>query len=206
MRLLTCLLILLSTGLHAQQAVADRKLETLLLLPEPKAMRSSLSALPQGAKKTVLTPAHESRTASGGIEAYDAEAFKKLGISLETFQARARTAADKRLLQLQPELIKGADGRIAYAVYRGDSPLFASLLIAPSLPKIFEDLFGKEIWVALPDRHALYVFPARPEFVEEFTPDLAERYLADPFAASCEVFSLQSGREPRVVAAFAGDE
>jgi hypothetical protein len=83
---------------------------------------------------------------------------------------------------------------------------FATLLIAPSLPKIFADLFGKEVWVALPDRHALYVFPARPEFVEEFTPDLAERYLADPFAASCEVFSLQSGREPRVVAAFAGDE
>ncbi len=206
MRLLTCLLLMLGTDLHAQQPESDRKLETLLLLPEPKAMRSGLSLPPPGAKQTVLTPARESRTATGGIEAYSEETFKKLGLSLETFQARARNAADKRLLQLRPELIKGADGRIAYAVYRGDSPLFATLLLAPSLPKIFEELFGKEIWVALPDRHALYVFPARREFVEEFTPDLAERYLADPFAASCEIFSLKVGAEPRVVAAFAGQE
>ncbi|MEZ5386910.1 MAG: hypothetical protein R3F13_15485 [Prosthecobacter sp.] len=206
MRPLFSLLFVLGTCLHAQEAEEDRKLEILLLLPEPKAMRSSLSTPPQGSKMTVLTPARESRTAGGGIEAYSEETFKKLGLSLETFQARARTVADKRLLQLRPELIKGEDGKIAYAVYRGESPLFATLLVAPSLPKIFEDLFGKEIWVALPDRHALYVFPARPEFVDEFTPDLADRYLADPFAASCEIFSIRAGAEPRVVAAFAGQE
>jgi len=206
MRLPAFLFLMLATVLPAQEAAEDRKLETLLLLPEPKAMRSALSITPQGAKLTVLTPARESRSASGGIEAYSADEFKKLGLSLDTFRARARTAADKRLLQLKPELIKGTDGRIAYAVYRGDSNLFATLLLAPSLPKIFEELFGKEIWVALPDRHALYVFPARPEFIEEFTPDLAARYLAEPFAASCELFSLKADAEPRVVGAFAGEE
>ena len=57
-----------------------------------------------------------------------------------------------------------------------------------------------------PDRHSLYVFPAKVELLNEFAEDLAERYASDPYATSCEVFSLRSGAEPRVVAAFAGKE
>jgi hypothetical protein len=203
MRLLFSLLLLVANTLHAQ---TERKLETLLLMPEPKAMRSAYSIVPAGAKQTVLTPYRESTVSPGGIEPYSQASFAKLGLSVETFAERAKTAADKRLTQMQPELKKGEDGRIAYAVYRGESSLFPTLLIAPSLPKIYEELFGKEIWVAMPDRHALYVFPARPEILQEFTADLAERYAEDAFAASCEVFSLKAGEEPKVVATFAGEQ
>jgi hypothetical protein len=203
MRLLFSLLLLVANTLHAQ---TERKLETLLLMPEPKAMRTVFSLVPAGAKQTVLTPYRESAVSPGGIEPYSQASFAKLGLSVETFAERAKTAADKRLTQMQPELKKGEDGKIAYAVYRGESSLFPSLLIAPSLPKIFEELFGKEIWVAMPDRHALYVFPARPDILQEFTADLAERYAEDAFAASCEVFSLKAGEEPKVVATFAGAE
>jgi hypothetical protein len=203
MRLLFSLLLLVANTLHAQ---TERKLETLLLMPEPKAMRSAYSIVPAGAKQTVLTPYRESSVSPGGIEPYSQASFAKLGLSVETFAERAKTAADKRLTQMQPELKKGEDGRIAYAVYRGESSLFPTLLIAPSLPKIYEELFGKEIWVAMPDRHALYVFPARPEILQEFTADLAERYAEDAFAASCEVFSLKAGEEPKVVATFAAGE
>lgn len=207
MRLLLCLLLLTASSLHAQQPAAEeRKLETLLLMPEPRAMRNSLSIAPAGSKLTVLTPYRESKLSPNGIEAYAQESFAKLGLSAETFAARAKTAADKRLLQLKPELKKGDDGRIAYAVYRGESPLFATLLIAPSLPKIFEELFGKEIWVALPDRHALYIFPAKPDLLQEFTADLAERYATDPYAASCEIFSIKVGEEPKVMASFGVEE
>ncbi|MBL9131203.1 MAG: hypothetical protein JNG86_08395, partial [Verrucomicrobiaceae bacterium] len=135
---------------------ATRKLETLLLLPEPKAMRNALSVSPAGSKLTVLTPARET---AKGIETYSPEAFQALGISVETFSKRAATAADKRLAALKPELIRDEQGRVLYAVFRGDSPLFATLLAAPSLAKVFEPMFGNEIWLALPDRHALYVFP-----------------------------------------------
>lgn len=200
-------LLLAAHAAHSQQpAAAERKLETLLLMPEPKAMRSAYSIIPQGAKQTVLTPMRESAATPSGVENHTQETLAKLGISVETFTQRAKTAADKRLTQMRPELKKGDDGRIAYAVYRGDAPLFASLLVAPSLPKIFEELFGKEIWVAAPDRHALYVFPARADILQAFTADLAERYAADPFAASCEVFSIKTGEEPQVVASFAGEE
>jgi hypothetical protein len=203
MRLLFSLLLLAANALHAQ---TERKLETLLLMPEPKAMRGAYSIVPAGAKQTVLTPYRESAVSPGGIEPYSQASFAKLGLSVETFAERAKTAADKRLAQMQPELKKGEDGRIAYAVYRGESSLFPTLLIAPSLPKIFEELFGKEIWVAMPDRHALYIFPARPDILQEFTADLAERYAEDAFAASSEVFSLKAGEEPKVVASFAGEE
>ena len=203
MRTLFCLLLLAANALHAQ---TERKLETLLLLPEPKAMRSAHSITPAGSKATVLTPYRESAVSPNGIEPYSQESFAKLGLSIETFAERAKLAADKRLIQLKPELIKGDDGKIAYAVYRGESPLFATLLVAPSLPKIFEELFGKEIWVAMPDRHALYVFPAHANILQEFTEDLAERYATDAFAASCEVFAIKTGSEPKVVATFAGEE
>ncbi|MBL9129673.1 MAG: hypothetical protein JNG86_00630, partial [Verrucomicrobiaceae bacterium] len=58
--------------------------------------------------------------------------------------------------------------------------------------------------LALPDRHALYVFPARSAALEDFTADLAERFAADPNAASPEIFSLKAGEAPKVIAAFAG--
>ncbi|HEY1049047.1 MAG TPA: hypothetical protein VGE39_04805 [Prosthecobacter sp.] len=183
-------------------APAERRLETLLLMPEPKAMRTAYSVVPAGAQQTVLTPYRESAVSPNGIEPYTQESFSKLGLGVETFAQRAKLAADKRLLQLRPELIKGEDGKIAYAVYRGESSLFPTLLIAPSLPGIFGELFGKEIWAAMPDRHSLYIFPANPDLLAAFAPDLADRYTTEPYAASCEIFSLKAGEEPKVVASF----
>lgn len=207
MRTLFCIFVLLLHPLPAQQpAPAERRLESLLLMPEPKALRGAYSITLPNSKRTVFTCYRESSEAFNGVEAYTPEAFAKLGLSVESFAARAKTAADKRLLQLKPELIKGEDGRIAYAVYRGESPLFATLIIAPSLPKIFADLFGQEVWAATPDRHSLYIFPAKAELVDEFAADLAERYASDAYAASCEIFALKSGTEPRVIATFAGEE
>lgn len=182
-----------------------RKRETLLLLPEPFALRNSLSIVPAGARQTVLTPAREKAGKPGSIEAYPAEEFATLGLSAETFAKRAAAAADKRLAALKPDIIRDDQGRVLYAVFRGESEHFASLLVAPSLPKKFEAMFGKELWVALPDRHALYIFPAQSAALEEFTQDLASRYVEEPFAASGEIFSLQAGAEPRVIAAFAGE-
>jgi|GEM_PF-564373 len=206
-RRLSLAFFLITTSLSAQQGgEAPRKLETLLMMPEPRAMRTPLSITPQGAKQTVLTPCHESASAMGGVESYQRDTFAKLGLSIETFAQRAGAAADKRLLKLKPELIKGADGKIAYAVYRGESMLYATLLVAPSLPKIFAEIFGQEIWAAMPDRHALYIFPARPDILSDFQEDLAARYASEPFAASCEVFSLKAGEPPKVVATFAAQE
>lgn len=207
MRLSFCFLLLSASLLPAQQPLApERKLESLLLMPEPKVMRSVYSVTLPNSLQTVFTCYRESTTALNGVEAYSKDSFAKLGLSVESFAARAKAAADKRLLLLKPELIKGEDGRIAYAVYRGDSSLYATLILAPSLPKIFSELFGPEIWVAAPDRHALYIFPAKVELLQDFAADLADRYTTDAFAASCEVFALKAGSEPRVVATFAGKE
>ncbi|SKA97334.1 hypothetical protein SAMN02745166_02597 [Prosthecobacter debontii] len=179
----------------------DHRLESLLLLPEPKIMRNSLSFFPEGAELTVLTPAKELKE-TPWVMPYRPDEFKQLGLSVETFAERAKKAADKRLATLKPELIKNAEGQVAYAVYRSDQPLMASLLVAPSLPAIFEKLFGDEIWVALPDRHSLFVFPARPEAIEEFAADLEQRYLSDTRAASPEIFAIKKGGVPKVVASF----
>jgi hypothetical protein len=192
---------LLVSALGAAEA-PPRKLETLLLMPEPHVLRTELSVAPAGAVLTVLSPAREI-VEFPGIRAYSPEEFKRLGISVETFAERAKKAADKLLATLKPDLIKGADGKLLYAVYRGERSVMASLLMAPSLPKLFEESLGTELWVALPDQHSLFVFPAKPEAVAEFTADLADRYRSEAFAASPEIFVIKAGVEPQVVGAFA---
>lgn len=177
------------------------KLESYLLQVEPKAMRTAISKPYGNSQRTVFTPARE----VGGndwLTTYSEAEFEKLGISWESFMERARIAADRRLATLKPELVKDRDGRVLYAVYRGERPSYSSLLLAPSLAKVFEKIFGPEVWLAAPDRHSLYVFPANPEVVNNFAADLEERFQTNAFAASEEVFSLNTAGELRAVAVF----
>lgn len=192
--------LLSASALAADSAPA--KLESYILLPEPKEMRSSQSLMLPDAKQTVFTAAREI-SEKPGVRTYSDEEFGKLGISLETFLQRARAAAEKKIAQLKPEYIKDPDGRIRYAVYRSESPLNASLVLAPSLGNLFQKILGEPIWAVLPDRNTLYLFPARPDALAEFTTDLRDRYDGDPFAASCEIFVIRPGGVlPRVVGSF----
>jgi hypothetical protein len=176
--------------------------EPFLLLPEPREMRVAHSIILGGAKHTVFTPMH--RTAGKtALEAYSKAEFAKLGISADSFAERARAAADRILASLQPELIKDDAGRVRYAVYRGDEPIYACLMVAPSLGKVFQNVFGKEVWVAAPDRNALYVFPPNAAVVDDFSGDLEQRFEAEAFAASEEVFVVPADRgELKAVATF----
>jgi hypothetical protein len=166
------------------------KPEPFLLLPEPREMRVGHSVVLGGAKHTIFTPV---RRVEGkpGLEAYSKAEFAKLGISPDTFANKARAAADRILASLEPELVRDDAGRVRYAVYRGEDPIFACLLVAPSLGKVFENVFGKEIWVAAPDRNALFVFPPNPAIVDDFAGDLEERFESNAFAASEEVFIMR---------------
>jgi hypothetical protein len=68
---------------------------------------------------------------------------------------------------------------------------------------VFQNVFGKEVWVAAPDRNALYVFPPNPAIVDDFSGDLQQRFESDAFAASEEVFVIPANRsELKAVATF----
>jgi hypothetical protein len=76
-------------------------------------------------------------------------------------------------------------------------------MVAPSLGKMFQNVFGKEVWVAAPDRNALYVFPPNPAIVDDFSGDLQQRFESEAFAASEEVFVVPAaGGELKAVATF----
>jgi len=192
------LLLILTSLIHGQDSP---RLETLLMLPEPRALRTELSVVLAEAQKTVFSPAREI-AGIPGIEVYPKEDFQRYGLSPETFAERSKKTADRLLGELKADLVKDANGKVLYAVYRGDRPIMACLLLAPSLSQKFQDVFGSEIWVATPDRHSLYIFSAKPEALEEFVPDLAARFEEDVYAASAEVFALKAGQPPRVVASF----
>lgn len=195
--------LLFSGAIHAADpAIAAPKAEVYLMLPEPRVMGSSISRPYAGAQHTVFTPARQE--AGGKLRACTKEEFAKLGLSWESFLERAQAVADRRLAGLQPELKKDDSGKVLYAVYRSDEPVIACLLIAPSLGEIFKKIFGEEIWLVAPDRHSLFVFPARKEAVEEFAEDLRDRFEDNPFAVSDEIFAVKRGVAPRVVGSFAG--
>lgn len=184
------------------QAKPAHPLEKWLLLPEPSVMASTHSIVPRGALKTVFTPAREI-TRSPYIQAYPKAEFEALGISPESFAERARKAADTLLSTLQPEWIQEKDGKVLYAVYRGERPIYASLVVAPSLPSLYRRAFGDEIWLAAPDRHALYIFPAGTETLNRFIVDLQERYNTEAYAATSEIFTWKrSNSELNVVGNF----
>lgn len=183
-------------------AAPTAKLEVFVMLPEPKVMRTDRSRFLPDAKSTVISPAHEVAE-SPGVKTYTTDEFSKLGISVDTFIERARAAADRRLAALTPDYVKDDAGRLRYAVYRGDSPLIASLLLAPSLGAFFQKTFSGDVWALLPDRNSLYLFPARPDALAEFTVDLRDRYDSNPYAASSEIFLLKAdGALPRVIGTF----
>lgn len=189
---------------HAQvQPTAKPKPETFLLLPEPHIMRSPRSLQLSGSEKTVFSPAKET-TESPFIVTYSADELRTIGISPETFAERARATADRILKDLKPEWVQDEKGQVLYAVYRGDRPIYASLIVAPSLPHLFEVAFGPEIWLAAPDRNALYVFPAKAAILGYFASDLEQRFKTDPYAATGEIFSWKKGKtQPVVVGTFA---
>jgi hypothetical protein len=161
------------------------KAESYLLVPEPKAMRSSASKVLANARSTVFSPAHAT---GGALKIYTAAEFAKLGLGWETFQERAQAAAERLLAARTPELIKDKDGRVQYAVYRGDEEVIACLLLAPSLAHVFKKVFGEEVWLVCPDRHSLYIFPPKSEDMADFADDLRQRYDDAAFAASDEIF------------------
>ena len=196
---LLCLALL---PLIAVAQTPAKKLDAYVLMPEPSALKSVNSRALGGGQKTVLSPAREVAEAPG-VKLYSPEDFAKLGISVDTFTARAKAAADARLATISPEFIKDASGKTRYAVYRGDSSLIASLIVAPSLGKLISKLLGGDLWAVLPDRHSLYLFPAKPEMLAEFGDDLQQRYQTDPYAASCEVFLIKQGEAPQAIATFA---
>lgn len=201
-KLLHVLLCLCSVSVAQDASPAKSPPENFLLLPEPIIMRSPRSMKMRGSESTVLTPAKETAE-SPFVATYTADELLAIGISPETFAKRARSVADRLLQTLKPEWIRDEQGQILYAVYRGDRPIYASLLTAPSLPTLFEAAFGPEIWVAAPDRNALYVFPAKAAVLNDFAGDLDDRFKSQPYAATSEIFSWKKGAaEPIAVGSF----
>ena len=185
---------------YGQEKTAAKP-ELFQVIPEPRAMRSSISRAYADSQLTVFTPAKLSADGRH-MEGYSAQEFARIGIGWESFIERSRAAADRKLATVQPQLIKDAAGRVIYGVYRGASPETTCLLLAPSLGKVFQRLFGDVVWVVTPDQHSLYVFPAQSKDLSAFAGDLRERFDRDAYAASEEIFEIKADGSIHVVGNF----
>ena len=187
----------------ADPIAAPKKPDAFYLLPEPRSMRSKLSRPLADAALTVFSPARKSAN-HGEIQTYSSQEFAKLGIGWESFKEQCVASANQRLTTLTPEYIKDDTGAVIYAVYRGEDPALGCLLIASALSKIFEKTFGDTLWLVTPDRHSLYVFPAKSAALSAFAADLKDRFTTDPLATSEEIFELQKSGGLHVIGNYSG--
>ena len=77
----------------------------------------------------------------------------------------------------------------------------ASVFISPEFRKRFEDPLGKELYVAVPDRFNVFVFPKFSDSIEKIAPKMTYLYKEALYPVSREVFEI-SAEGIRVIGKF----
>lgn len=89
------------------------------------------------------------------------------------------------------ELIRDSKKVVEYAAMTSQSPLTATMILAPDFPlKKFQDIFGPKLLVAVPNRFTVYVFPALASEYRGYSPLVLRAYQDSPFPVSLEVFEI----------------
>ena len=105
--------------------------------------------------------------------------------------APGQSGRHPHLKTLEHTLHRDERGIIAYAHFYSENPLTASILLSPEFLERFEDTLGKDLYVAIPDRFNVFVFPKlsgsiNPEYVSK----MAIIYKEALYPVSREVFEL----------------
>lgn len=169
----------------AARAQSDEKQWHVLI--EPKFMHPEVSFPIAAAERTVLVPGY---LAGDELHYMSAAQFKALNISWPAFQARAQ--AHRTTNKVKAEFSRGANKVIEYASVTSESPLTATAILSPDFLKIFADIFGPKLLVALPNRYTIFVFPALATNYREYAPMIISAYRATPYPVSLEIFEVSA--------------
>lgn len=172
---------------EATRSTRASELASLCILPESYEMRPDVFVLIPGAKRIGLTLFRKS---DDGLVPYTREELRYSGITWYQCLLQGRKAATEHLKTLKHEIKRDHRKIIQYARFTSDSPLTASILLSPELLKRFEDTLGKELYVTIPDRNNVFVFPKLSESIKAVAPKMAHLYKEALYPVSREVFEL----------------
>ncbi len=160
------------------------ELEPLCLVLEPAVLKTKSSQVLPGARKTVVTPAKETKH---GLVLLEEDAVAALGLDWPKLQAKAVAAASRHLKTLTPEISRDEQGAPRYALLHSERPFHTSILLCPEFGEQFEKEFGKDFVVMAPDRFSVYVFQRHGDF-QQYAARLAELHTTAVYPASAEAF------------------
>lgn len=108
----------------------------------------------------------------------------------QTFSKVAAETAKTVLDSIKPRWLRDKAKVIQCAIFESDSPLTASIVLAPNFLDQFVDVFGPEVIVAIPTRTKVYVFPKVANRIAAYVPDILSDYRAAAYPISPEAFEV----------------
>jgi hypothetical protein len=172
--------------------------EPWFLLPEPKFMGHQVTQPIPGAKRTVLAAA---QMGNFGIEFARREPWDALGVTDSALLEAARKQAAEWLKQLKPDLVRNEQKVVQYATLQSDSVPVAATVLAPEFWRQFEEVFGPNMRVVIPNRHTVFIFPDLEGDLTQYSRMVIEAWRSRWPKVSLEVFELTE-RGLKAVGAF----
>ena len=185
----------------APTATSENKvpaLEPICIIPESYKMRPEIFVLARGARQVGYTLMRET---SSGLEPYTRVELRNSGMTWQQCLKKGEAAATRHLKTLEPTLHRDERGVITHAHFRSDNPLTASIFLSPEFLPGFADTLGKELYVAIPDRFNVFVFPKLSSSIKKSASKMAILYKESLYPVSREVFAL-SKEGIRVIGKF----
>ena len=183
---------------EADAELGHQEFEPFCVLTESYEMHPEVFVLIPGARRVGFSLFRET---SLGLEPYSRSELRDRQLSWLTCFLKGREAATRHLKTLEPSFYRDERKIIQYAHFSSENQLTASVFISPEFMKRFETSLGKELYVAIPDRSNVFVFPKLSDSIEALAPKMAVLYKEALYPVSREVFEL-SRDGIRVVGAF----
>ena len=167
---------------------APKELEPFCILPESYEMRPKIFVLARNAQRVGYTLMRET---SLGLEPYTRSELRNLRLSWRQCMRYGKEAATRHLKTLEHSLHRDERGVIAYAHIQSENPLTASIFLSPEFPERFAKTLGKDLYVAIPDRFNVFVFPKLENSIKpKYASKMAIFYKEGLYPVSREVFEL----------------
>jgi hypothetical protein len=175
-----------------------RQLERLCVLPESYEMSPDIFVLLPDAKRVGLTLMLETED---GLEPLSRSDLRHSGLTWYQCLLQGKETATRHLKTLTHEIKRDERKIVQYAHFTSENPLTASIFLSPDFLKRFEDTLGKEIYVAIPDRYNVFVFPKLSDSIKNAVPKMNHLYKEALYPVSREVLEV-SKEGIRVIGKF----
>ena len=173
-----------------------------VLLIEPRSVAGEVSVLLPGARKTYASAAVMKGI---GFRSYTRDEFRReYAGGWKAFYQAGLEAAAEHLKTLKPTYKRDSKRVIEYAILESEHPLTATTVLLPEFADQFRETLGSQLYVVMPSRYTVLVFPKLATTIKDYTETLTDLYKDAIYPASAEIFEITE-EGLRIFGAFSPD-